>query len=454
MNEYVNKIKKELDDINKMSLDEFISMRNDKFRKMLLHHYNNPYNPAYRNLLKEHGIESEGDLPKSVDEINKLPIIDKEFLQQGDFANQPTVPKNEIYKIVETSGSTNQPKLIPHSLKGDLRLYGELITRSCVMNYFDLEGEGYWITHWIPGGKDTWASHAGLRMVVEVLGDKIIDESTQTLPAKHIENLLNNKKLTYSASAPNFYLTLISFAKKQNIDLSKSSIEKIMSGAAPITGDDREFVKKSFGVDKLVEFYISSEAFTMGVETEENSKYHLFLDEFVTEILDKYGNQIKENEKGDVTVTAFSMDAAPIIRYKLEDVAVFLGKSNHIDKFSMLTDIGRVNEAPFGDGLLPYDDISNIPRYMLSKGIPVMAIQIVKQKIERKEVPIIRIESPISDYKKVEEIAIEAFMSNSQMKNEIESGTIYKPKIELYELGKLRGGKFKVPLFVDETNSE
>ncbi|MBW2966133.1 AMP-binding protein [Candidatus Woesearchaeota archaeon] len=454
MNDYVEHIKNELDSINDMSLDEFNAMRNEKFRKMLSHHYNNTHNAAYRELLRKHGIESEEDLPKNVAEVNMLPMVDKEFLQRGDFANKPTVPRDEVFKVVETSGSTGDPKLLPHSLKAALRLYGELITRSYLMNNFDLEGEGYWVTHWIPNGKDVWSSHVAAKMIEKIFESKVIDETTQTSLDKHIENLLNNNRITRSVSASNFYIALASFAKKQNIDLSRCSLNGVISGGSRITESDREFVKEGIGLDRFAQFYVSSETFMMGAEAKENLQYHLQLDEFIIEIVDKDGNHVRENEKGEVLVTAFSMDSAPMIRYRISDSAMFLGKSDYIDKFSMLTDIGRVSDAPFGDGLISYDEIANMPKYMLSKGIPVLAVQIAKQRVDKKDLPIIRIESPVPDYEKIEALAIEAFTSNNQMKNEIESGIIHRPKVELYEPGKLRTGRFKIPLFIDETETK
>jgi len=448
MNDHVERIKSELDSINTMSLDEFNAMRNERFRKMLLHHYNNPYNSAYMEFLREHGIEGEEDLPRSVEEIGRLPMTDKEFLRKGGFAKKPCVPKEEISKNIQTTGSTDTPLFIPHSYKAGNRLYGELLVRSMIINGFDLTARHYWVMHYTKD-QDNWSSHAAAQRVIQILGDKIIDESTQTPLPKHIENILKYKPKG-SASSPNFYLALMNIAMSMNINLKDSSLEEILTGGSAFSDEAIRQLKENLGLNKIVQIYISTENFNIGTETPEKCGYCIHSDEQIVEVVDEDGNYVKEGQKGKILITPISMDAAPVIRFLQGDEVVYLGKKD--SKFVVIDNIRRFNEASIGDGLLPYAEIESMPNYASKMGVPILAIQIAKQRREGKDLPTIRVESPVDDKELVEKVMKEIFLRNPQMRNEVESGTIHEPVLELYKPGELREGKLKVPLFRDETN--
>jgi phenylacetate-CoA ligase len=449
MNEYVEKIKKELDSINRMSLDEFVSMQNDKFHAILLHHYNNPYNPAYRNLLKEHGIESEGDLPKTTDEINKLPLVDRIFLRQGNFDKVPCVAEAEIYKIIQTSGSTDNPLLFPYSYKSVKRLHGEFLVRSLIISNLDTDALHYWVTHYT-SEKDNWSSHAAAIMAKEILGSNVIDESTQATIPQHINNILKYRPKIVGSS-PNFFLAVANNVKNNGINFKDSSLKEVFAAGSAFLDEERRYLKNILNLEKVLQFYMTSECFTIGAEENESKGYCIYSDEHLAEIVDEENKQVTEGQKGKMLVTSLSMDSVPIIRFSLGDEIKFLGKSAINNKFMIISDIKRLGEASFGDGLMHYTEIELIPRYASSKGIPIMTIQLAKQKKEGKDLPVIRVETPIQDFTLVEKVIKEAFMQNSQMRNEIESGMICSPKVEIYGPGHLRKGKFKVPIFINET---
>jgi phenylacetate-coenzyme A ligase PaaK-like adenylate-forming protein len=448
MEDYIGKIKSELESIDRMSSDEFDSLRDEKFRNILMHHYNNPYNHSYRKLLEDHGIKSEADLPKSIEEIANLPIIDKKFLTEGGFANIPCVPKNEVIRNIQTSGSTGAPLLIPHSRKAARRLYGELIVRSMLMNGLDLEAKQYWVTHYTKEF-DNWASHLCAQMVGEVVGDIMIDDSTQTSIPQHIKNILEYRPKS-SVSAPNFYLALASLAKSMGKDMGDCSLKEVFAGGSAFSDMDRQVIKDFFGLDKLLQFYISAESFTIATETAEKSDYQVHSDEQAIEIVGKDNNPVKEGVMGNILITPLSMDSAPIIRFLQGDEGIYVGKKDR--KFDLIKNIRRFNEASIGDGLLPYSEIELMPDYARGKGVPIMAVQVARKKNGLMDLPVIRVESPVEDSILVATVMKEAFFKNIQMRNEVDIGSVCEPLVEIYKPGQLRSGKFKVPLFIDETD--
>lgn len=103
--EELDRIRRDLDALQRLSADELRARQNQRLAALLRFHFAEARNPAYRQLLQAHGIAHEDDLPRTIDELNRLPILTRAFLQEADYARQPCVPVDEVQKIVETSGT-------------------------------------------------------------------------------------------------------------------------------------------------------------------------------------------------------------------------------------------------------------------------------------------------------------------------------------------------------------
>ncbi len=183
----IDYLRKELYELNSMDAKDFKRLVDTKLRNYLLHHYRN--NPFYRDLLREKsGVRSEEHLPKTVEEIGRLPIIDKKWLQKVKIDKNFTKGV-EIAGYVETTGSTGKPLRIPRSYSARKR-FGEQCIRFMLMGGIDPLGHDtqYWVTHYYPKGDPEYpegkdiCSHEGVAASLEILGhpENIVDESTRT----------------------------------------------------------------------------------------------------------------------------------------------------------------------------------------------------------------------------------------------------------------------------------
>jgi phenylacetate-coenzyme A ligase PaaK-like adenylate-forming protein len=101
--ETADKIKRELEYYTRKSADEVRSMQNARLAQIVKYHYQSERNSTYREFLQAAGIQSEADLPRSVEELRKLPKVNRALLERGRYAERPSVEPSLLQKIIETS---------------------------------------------------------------------------------------------------------------------------------------------------------------------------------------------------------------------------------------------------------------------------------------------------------------------------------------------------------------
>jgi phenylacetate-coenzyme A ligase PaaK-like adenylate-forming protein len=454
MNKHLQLIKKELEKINDLSFQEYQELRNQRFRKMLLHHFENPYNDYYKRLLLQHGIKNESELPKDLSELQKLPITDKNTIWQGDYDKNPGINEVHIYKRLGTSGTTGKPLIVPHSNAFAIDNMSRLIIRAQIMNNFDLEKNGYFVAHYYPGKDENFASHESLSIMQGLIGrEKISLDSTQTNFKTHFDNLIKTKAI-HSSSSPNFYITFATSLITTKMKIEKLNLKQLLCGGASMSDDDLDFLKERLNLDKIILFFPTTDAGVIGTQINEKSDYVVFSDYQIVEVITKEGKPAKIGEKGDLVVTNLFCDSYPIIRYRVGDEVIFKGISKYNNKFIEIGKIKRKTDATFGDGFISFNEIEGISGYLRKKGILAFRVQIVKRRGENRiDQPVIRIECKINnkDEENTKKTAIEAFRRNEQMDYLIKDGGIMPPKVEILKPGELTVGKFKSKVFVDET---
>jgi phenylacetate-coenzyme A ligase PaaK-like adenylate-forming protein len=453
MGRLVEETQRELENLDKMSRDEFAALRDIRLQEILLYHYNNPYNGSYKALLSEHGIKSADELPKSIGDITRLPIVTREFLEESGYAEKPCIPLEEVSRIVPTTGSTGNALRIPHTPPVSGKMYGKNQARLCVLGGIEFDSHSYFVSNWNPGIEDTSASHEYAMEIQKLTEGTLVDEAVATPLAKHYAQIKalaeSGIKVEYSMSAPNFYLAFLSYIRSNHLD--PLFIRCITSGGSWISPEEKNLIKANFGSEKYVEFYISSEAYMMGVSSPDSQVYHLFSDQHLFEILND-DQPVKPGEIGEIFVTTFDCTTVPLIRYKHRDGVKYLGQSSLISKFDSITDIHRAKEAQIGEGYVPYTDIERtFPGYFKKNGVPVFAMQLSKRNApgDLLDIPIMRLETSCQDYDLVRRLADEAFRQNFEMDYLLKADMIRPLEVEIFEPGKLRQGKFKIPLYMD-----
>ncbi|HLH73258.1 MAG TPA: AMP-binding protein [Chloroflexota bacterium] len=446
----IDRIALEIECLRTASADEIRSRQDRRLAEIVRFHYNNPFNSRYRELLKAHGIEDESELPTSVDDIGRLPTVSRAFLIEADYANHPCVPAGEIRKIIETSGTSGNPLQIPHTHAAVERYFGEFIARSALLSGLNPLDCSYHVVHWIPGGKDVWASHEGTLAFQDIVGaDRALITSTHTTPVEHWRNWQTYRP-KWALAAPVFFLSFAGYGESQKLDLAACSLEHLLLGAVPLLPEDEEFITRTYGLAGIHQVYTTSENFILAAELPDRSGYLCFADDFIVEVLDYDGKPVAVGERGQVAITCLGNRGYPSIRYRQGDAVTYLGYAADFPGCPVIADIRRVDAGEIGEARLPFSEIDMMPRYLSKLGIPVRALQIARRREGLKDVPLFRIETPVQDRTAVERAVIEVFTRNGQMKDMLEGGIIYPPIVEIYSPGMLSRGRLKVPVYVDE----
>lgn len=293
-------LRKALEDLRKMSMKEFLVMRDESLAKGISHHYHN--NSAYRKLLNEHDIY-ESNLPTSYEEIDILPVVTKEWLFEIDIMNNHSLSQRVVDRHIRTTGTTGPALEIPQNDADMTRVAAEPAIFGQMFTGTNFDEPDYLISHWYPKGSndfpegmDVWSSHYDASLMKRIIGDKAIDESTQTPIPQHWKNIVDSGAVS-SISAPAFFIALSSFALKQPDLMSRSKFKRVLASGSSISYDNFMFVKRSLNLEAFHLMYATADAGVIATQINEQGPYHVFADRAHVEIVDDDLNPVKEGEK-------------------------------------------------------------------------------------------------------------------------------------------------------------
>jgi phenylacetate-coenzyme A ligase PaaK-like adenylate-forming protein len=446
----VQRIQEDLDRLSGLSADEIRAKQDSRLADIVRFHFNNERNDAYRTLLRKHGITHESELPRAVDDITRLPLISRRFLEESDYSHRPAVPQEDVRKIVETTGTSGSPLRVPHTYATMRRCYGEFIARSALLGGMNPGDPSYAIVHWVPGGKDDWASYAGTLLFQELVGpERAMIVSTHTTPEEHWQNLQTHQP-QWAFSTPVFFLSFAGYAERMGIDLRKCSLRHLLLAGASGAPEDIQFLTQTYGLESVHFLYATTESFIPAAQLPDRSGYVCFDDECIVEVLGSDDRQVDLGDRGRTVITSLGNQGYPGIRYEQGDAVVHLGPSSTFPGCRVIDEIQRLDSGEIGDSRLPYSEIELMPRLLLQRGIPVRALQVARRRDGLKDVPVFRIETSVQDRVMIESAVRDIFVRNVQMKDMLEGGMIHPPVVELYSIGALSRGRLKVPIYLDE----
>lgn len=186
------------------------------------------------------------------------------------------------------------------------------------------------------------------------------------------------------------------------IDEKLPSIKGILAVSENLYSWQRELLEESFKA-RVFSFYGQSERVIMASECECDTRYHVFPEYGVTELLDKDHNHVEVNNRGELVGTSFLNYFMPFIRYKTGDYAILDGKKckcgrNHI----IIKDlVGRWNQEMVvaKDGSLISTTALNLHSDVLEKIIKYQFYQDTEGELVIKIIPKQRFSS--DDEKKI-----------------------------------------------------
>jgi phenylacetate-CoA ligase len=270
---------------------------------------------AYENVPFYHEkFKIAGVLPSDVrtlEDLNKLPIIDKAEFRRQPFEN--LVSKEFLQKrlrVVSTSGSTGEPFKICMSGKED-----------------DWRKAIYMRANVCCGQKlrDKWMAIVGpnhfskvtklqkiLRIYTRMCVSVFEDAATQLSIAREMEpDILDG----YSSSV----LMLAKELERSGQDYLKPRI--VFGNGEVIAENSQKYIEEVFQAP-YYDQYGCGEFNRTAWQCPEKMGYHMDEDSVIAEFVDEHGEKVSPGEKGEIIYTSLFSHAMPFIRYQVGDIGV------------------------------------------------------------------------------------------------------------------------------------
>lgn len=331
--------------LSHLSKNQIENLQNKKLRYFI--HHKIPFSPYYAKLFKKNKIKFS-DI-KTIADIKKLP-----FTAKKDIAPTKTDPQKHTDFILQPNKNT----IKTYSSKKDLLRY--LLNKNAAFREFNpvhlhfTTGRTANAVPFLYTAYDLEKLKEAGRRIMGIVGINKDDRLVNAFPyaphlafwqtffaaeasglfalhtgggkilgTKKIIKAIENTKATLLSSIHGFAYHLLREAKSQKADFS--NVKKVFFGGERVSTGLRDKIKSmltSLGSTnpKIFATYAFTEGKVGWVECCEQSGYHLYPDMEYIEIIDKNGENVSENEKGEIVYTALDFRATVVLRYKTGDI--------------------------------------------------------------------------------------------------------------------------------------
>ena len=290
----------------------------DKLKKIQLeglkwtvgHVYNN--SPFYRKKLDNAGIKPE-DI-RSLDDIQHLPLTDKDDLQKEYPFPLRSVPFEDIVRIHASSGTTGKRKVLCYTQK-DVDVWADIFARC-----YETAGLTRKDRVQIAVGYGLWTAGVGFQAGCERFGAMAVPLGPANADM-HCEMLVDMETTVFCSTA-SMALLMAEEIHKRDL-LSKIKVKKIILGAERHSDAMRARIKELIGVDHIFDIYGLTELYGpgTGLDCHLHNGIHYWADHFIFEILDPVSlKPVSDGQQGELVVTTLRKEGSPLIRYRTYDV--------------------------------------------------------------------------------------------------------------------------------------
>lgn len=274
--------------------------------------------PFYREWFREAGFDPTE--ASSLEDIRRLPCMDKNTLRGGDPARFLTVPMDDIVRMHSSSGTTGQATVIFHTAR-DIGAWSDLVARCMYMAgvrrsdvFQNMMGYGLFT-----GG-------LGFHYAAERIGAMVIPAGSGN--SRRQIQLMRDFHTTAVHIIPSYALYLLEVFSELGLDpRTDTGLRIAFIGAEPHTEGLRRRVEESYGVDAFNSYGLS-EMCGPGVAFECPAKQgmHVWEDSFLMEVVNPETLEpVGEGEEGELVFTSLNREGMPLLRYRTRDLASVIG---------------------------------------------------------------------------------------------------------------------------------
>lgn len=272
----------------------------------------------FRNRMIKKGITPD-DI-KSIDDISKLPFMEKTDLRDTYPDGLFAVDKKEIVRLHASSGTTGKPIVVAYTDE-DLQIWDSSVIR-CLKMYgiksSDIVQNCY--------GYGLFTGGLGLHSGSQALGCIVIPASGGNTERQLM--LMKDLQTTVIASTPSYFMHLIEAGKARGVDFKKLPLKIGVFGGEPSSEAMRNFIEENTNVIAY-DIYGLSEIVGPGVggECKHKCGIHILEDNFYPEIVDpETGEVLPDGEEGELVLSTLTKRAMPVLRYRTHDITSIIAE--------------------------------------------------------------------------------------------------------------------------------
>jgi phenylacetate-CoA ligase len=305
----------EIDEAERASRDEIISLQIKRLRWTLAHAYDNVAH--YKKTFDNAGVHPDDF--KQLSDLDKFPFTSKVDLRDNYPFKMFAVPREKLVRIHASSGTTGKP-IVAGYTRADIATWSDVMARSIRA----AGGRTGMIIH-NAYGYGLFTGGLGVHYGAEQLGCTVVPVSGG-MTERQVQ-LINDFKPDIITVTPSYMLAILDEFKKQGLDPRKTSLKFGIFGAEPWTNAMRVEIEQSFELD-ATDIYGLSEVIGPGVAqecVETKDGLHIWEDHFYPEVINpETGTVLPEGEKGELVFTSLTKEAFPVIRYRTRDLTRLL----------------------------------------------------------------------------------------------------------------------------------
>lgn len=294
--------------------DKIKAFQEKQLRKLINHvYYHVPY---YQEVFAKNNLRVE-DI-KTIDDLAKLPIIDKHIVRENLFLGMMSDSHNKsIIQKATTSGSTGEP-FFTYVEKKQIEMRWAATLRS-------VEWTGYQF-----GDRQLrlWHKYLGLskrQIVREVLDAKLTRRGF--IPAYEMDEAglekfmakVNQSRPVFMDGYAESFNFIARYLKKKSYNGFRP--KAIMTSAQSLPDDSREIIEKTLGTQVYDKYGAREFGGGLAYECGAHQGHHIVAECAIIEVV-KDGKPVAPGEMGEVVITDLTNYAVPLIRYRLGDLAV------------------------------------------------------------------------------------------------------------------------------------
>ncbi|KAF5084817.1 Phenylacetate-coenzyme A ligase [anaerobic digester metagenome] len=271
--------------------------------------------PFYQQRFKAAGIVAD-DINAMAD-FEQLPFTDKGDLRNAYPLGLQAVPDSEVVRIHSSSGTTGQPVIIPYTAN-DVADWAEMFAR-CYHYAGMTEEDRIQITP----GYGLWTAGIGFQAGAEKMGAMAIPMGPGNTQ-KQLQMMVD-LKATVLASTSSYALLLAEEVANQNLG-DQIHLKRGVIGSERWGDKMRSRIAEELGIE-LFDIYGLTEIYGPGISIDcsEHDGLHYWSDYLYFEILDQETlKPVPEGEYGELVITTFRKEGAPLLRYRTHDITRFI----------------------------------------------------------------------------------------------------------------------------------